>query len=143
MNKYLPYALVVMAVVFSIFGMADAGMHPLKIAALATLHGIFVKLLSGTLQSMIDEAKANVPKAFTLGFLGLSFGIFDVWLVHYGLGLMLEGWTELAVYGASVAFAAVNVFAHWAYTPTQPKADDIENAGIIGATVTRLRGKVA
>lgn len=141
MNKYLPYALVGMSVVFSIFGMHDKGLGWAKIAALAALHLVFVKLLSGTLQSIIDESKRNVPKAVTLAVLGMSFTAFDIWLVHFGLELMLIGWDASAVYAASAAFAAVNVFAHWAYTPTVVQA---ENEGeTLGTNITSLRNRLA
>jgi hypothetical protein len=139
MNRYLPYALVGMSVIFSIFGMADQGLDWAKIAALATLHLVFVKLLSGTLQSIIDESKGNTPKAVTLAVLGLSFTAFDVWLVHFGLELMLIGWDGTAVYAASIAFAAVNVFAHWAYTPTKAKPA----AETLGENITSIRSKLA
>ncbi len=139
MNRYLPYALVGMSVVFSIFGMIESGKHYATIAALAALHLVFVKLLSGSLQSIIDEWKQNTAKAVTLIFLGLSFAVFDIWLVHFGLELMLTDWSELAVYGASIAFASINVFAHWAYTPTQAKPE----AETLGDNITDIRSKLA
>lgn len=139
MNRYLPYVLVVMSVVFSIFGMVEDQKHWATIAALAALHLVFVKLLSGTLQSVIDEWSQNTAKAVALILLGISFTVFDVWLVHFGLELMLTGWTELAVYGASIAFAAVNVFAHWAYTPTGTKPE----SETLGDNITSIRSKLA
>jgi hypothetical protein len=141
MNRYIPYALVVMAVVFSIFGMAADGLHWPKICALAALHLCFVKLLSGTLQSIFDEvALGQYGKAWTLGALGVSFAVFDIWLVHFGLELMLVDWPTFGVYLASVAFCSVNIFAHWAYTPTV--SEEMTEADTIGSNITHLNRKM-
>lgn len=136
MVKHIPYGLVAMSVVFSIFGMIDMGLHWAQIVALAALHLCFVILLANTLEAIIDESKNNVPKAFTLGILGFAFTVFDVWLVHFGLALMLTGWNDLGVYLASTAFAVVNIFAKWAYTPTE--IEEKTEAEHVGQNIAHL-----
>lgn len=138
MNRYLPYALVAMSVVFSVFGMHAEHLHPAKIAALAALHALFVKLLSGTLTDIVREWGANPAKSVTLVFIGMAYAAFDIWLVHYGLAFMLEGWHEALVWPASIAFTAINVFAHWAHTPTPQK----EATSSLGDNVHDLTGRM-
>lgn len=137
MNRYIPYALVAMAVVFAIFGMAAEGLSVPHICALAALHLCFVKLLSGTLQSIFDEVDAGkTGKAITLGLLGGCFAVLDIWLVHFGLALILTGWNEFGVYAASFAFTAVNIFAHWAYTPSE--TEEITEEETLGSNISHL-----
>lgn len=138
MNRYLPYALVAMSVVFSIFGMIDEDLHVAKIAALAILHGLFVKLLSGTLDDIIREWKINRPKAVTLVVIGSAYATFDVWLVHYGLAFMLDGWHETLVWPASIAFTAINIFAHWVHTPTKEQ----EQSSSLGENVHSINDRM-
>ena len=119
-NRYIPFGFVLMSVVFSIFGMADQNEPIPKIIALATLHCMFVLMLAGALElSMHEYALKHYVKMTCVILLAGAFGAFDVWLVHYGLELMLTDWSTVGVWAGSVAFAVINVFAHWGYTPSE------------------------
>ena len=134
----LPYVLVAMAVVFSGIGFAINGYGIARTASLLVVLSIFSVLMAHTLESASNEWEINRPKATTLIILGFFFFAVEVYLVHYGLMWAFPDWSEEVAYIGGIGFAAVNVFAKWAYTPSEIP----EEATSLGENVTSINERM-